>query len=371
MKRAWGNGRVGVGCVGLLLTLLVPAVMNARENARRSECKNNLRQWGLALHNYHDVCNMFPPYAGGTHENGERLSGRVMLTPQLGWEGEVWHRIGPTSQQGGDPMTLLKDLVVDYRATGGERFLYLDRVQNLLNDSSWVCPSSVVPPKVDQQPHVSYMFCVGDQLDFGDEGGVDEFPNRMRTRGVFGWRSGVSLREITDGASNTIAMAERDLGTPNDRRDPRGRVAKVPATSPADCVKLTSGGRYLPAVAVLPELMGERWASGHPIYSVFLTAVPPNGPSCAASAPPSGTSVGGWFTASSRHPGGCHVLMCDSQVRFVNETINTGDLAAAKPHEPKEVMYDNMGMGVGAESSYGIWGSLGSMNGIDKLIFAD
>ncbi len=363
MKRAWINLGVGVGCVGLLLSLLLPAVMKAREDARRSHCKNNLRQWGLALLNYQDVFNMFPPYAGGTHENGERLSGRVMLMPQLGWEVEVWHKIGSTSQQGGDPMTLLKDLVVDYRETGGERFLYLDRVQNLLNDSCWVCPSSVVPPKVDQQPHVSYMFCAGDQLDFGDNGGVEDFPNHKRTQGVFGWRSGVSIRRITDGTSNTIAMAERDLGTPNDRRDPRGRVAKVAATSPADCVNLTSDGRYLSAVTVLPELMGERWASGHPIYSVFLTAIPPNGPSCAASAPPSGASVGGWFTASSRLPGGCHALFCDGTVRFVNETINTDDLTAVGPKfiETKGEVGGQRAWS-GFVSSYGIWGSWGRMD---------
>lgn len=346
MKRTWINIAVAVGCVCLLLTLTVPAVMKAREAARLSQCKNNLKQWGLALHNYHDIYKMFPPYAGGTHENGERMSGRAMLIPMLE-SSPLWEMIVSSPGQGGDLMTLLEE---SFR--GDFECLF--------------CPSSEMTPKVHNQFHAGYFFNAGDQLDFGEEGGVDDFPNRMKTRGPFGWRSCVSIREIIDGTSDTIAMAERDLGTPNDSRDARGRVAKVAATSPADCLKLTSNGRYLDAVAVLSELSGERWASGHPIYSVFLTALPPNGPSCAASAPPSGKSVGGWFTASSRHPGGCQVLMCDGAVRFINETINTGDLTAIQP-VPKEDMTD----GAGAHSfwhkpsRYGVWGALGSMDSLE------
>ena len=346
MKRAWINVGVGIGCVCLLLSLLVPMVLQARENARRSQCKNNLKQWGLALHTYHDTYKMFPPYAGGTHENGERLSGRPMMIAMLE-SSPLWDTIASSPGQGGDPMKL-------------------NATAELIEIYYCVCPSSQIPQKVDQQLHQSYVFNVGDQLDFGDERGVEDFPNRMKTRGPFGWRSCVSVRDIIDGTSNTIAMAERDLGTPNDSRDVRGRVAKVAATSPADCVKLTSNGRYHDAVAVLSELSGERWASDHPMYSVFLTAVPPNGPSCTASAPPSGKSVGGWFTASSRHPGGCNVLMIDGEVRFINDTIDTGDLTATQP-VPREDVTD----GADAHSfwhkpsRYGLWGSLGSMDALE------
>ncbi len=345
MKRAWINVGVGVGCVGLLLSLLVPAVMSAREGARRSQCKNNLKQWGLALHNYHDTYKMFPPYAGGTHENGERLSGRVMLVPFVE-SGPLWETIVSSPGQGGDTMKLAA-------------------TDNLLEISCDLCPSSNIPPKVDRQLHQSYVFNVGDQLDFGD--GVENFPNRMTTRGPFGWRRCVNVDEITDGTSNTIAVSERDLGNPSDRRDSRGRVACVAATSPAECLKLASGGRYLASVTVLSELSGERWASGHPFYSVFMTAVPPNGPSCAASAPPSGKSVGGWFTASSRHTGGVNVLMCDGAVRFIKDTIDTGDLNSVAP-VLKESVYDDGPQPIKywhRPSSYGVWGHLGSMDGLE------
>lgn len=319
-------GVVGVFLLGLGIWALRPGVSHHRTPSR-SWCKNNLKQWGLALHNYHDTHKCFPPYAGGRKENGERLSGRAMLLPFLELD-PLWRQIGTAPGQGGDPLRLTLA-----EAPNGEIEVF-------------VCPSSAIPAPVDRQPHVSYVFNVGDQLDFG--GGVADFPNQMKTRGPFAWRSCSKISDILDGTSNTIAMAERDIGNPTGKRDILGRVAEVAATSPADCMATVANGQYLAKVSVLNELMGERWSSGHPFYSVFTTAVPPNGPSCAASAPPSGKSVGGWFTASSRHTGGVNVLFLDGTVRFVNEKIDVGKSTATEPESD-------------GRSSYGIWGAIGTM----------
>ena len=333
----WGASLLDVLCVlgffgALLLGLGVWALQPSGHPrpSYRSQCKNNLKQWGLALHNYHDTFKCFPPYAGGTAENGERLSGRAMLLPFLE-QAPLWNQIASAPGQGGDPLKLkLATPIPDDLSVS-------------------LCPSSTRPPMVDGQPHASYVFNVGDRLDFG--GGVEDFPNQMLTRGPFAWRRCFGVRDILDGTSNTIAMGERDLGNPSNPRDILGRVAGVAATSPADCLATASNGQYLAKVSVLNELMSERWASGHPFYSVFMTGVPPNGPSCAASAPPSGKSVGGWFTASSRHTGGINVLVCDGAVRFVNDKIDIGNLKATQPDKT-----------TGA-SSFGIWGALGTMAG--------
>ena len=221
--------------------------------------------------------------------------------------------------------------------------------------SLFLCSSSSVPYPVDGQQHLSYAFCAGDQIDFG--GGVDDFPNQELTRGAFGWRQCRSIRDFRDGTSNTAVMAERDLGYPGRPQDILGRVAAVPATNPADCLAMTAKGEYLAATTVLKELMGERWSSGHPYYSIFLTALPPNGPSCAASALPSGKSVGGWLTAGSRHQGGCHVLFGDGTVRFVNEIIDTGNLNATTPGKHPRTAWDTDY----SCSSYGLWGELGTI----------
>ncbi len=340
---SWLDVVCGVGLVGMFILFLgvwalMPRSSHNHQPARRSQCKNNLKQWGLALHNYHDTHKCFPPYSGGTAENGERLSGRAMLLPFLE-QAPLWDQIATAPGQGGDPMNL--KLVDPVRGDVIEVFL---------------CPSSSIPTTGVGPSHASYVFNVGDQLDFGS--GVEDFPNRMLTHGPFAWRQCFKIRDILDGTSNTIAMAERDLGNPSNKRDILGRVAEVAATSPADCLATASNGQYLAKVSVLNELMSERWASGHPFYSVFTTAVPPNGPSCAASAPPSGKSVGGWFTASSRHTGGVNVLMCDGTVRFVNDSIDVGNLKATEPDKSIKTF---------GQSSYGVWGALGTMAGGETI----
>ena len=97
---------VVIAIIAILIALLLPAVQQAREAARRSQCKNNLKQWGLALHNYHDTFLAFCPLSGGTgatpttaatNTNQERLSGRAMLLPFLELD-PLWQQIAIDTQ---------------------------------------------------------------------------------------------------------------------------------------------------------------------------------------------------------------------------------------------------------------------------------
>ena len=92
---------VVIAIIAILIALLLPAVQQAREAARRTQCKNNLKQLGIALHNYHDVYNMFPFMRGGTGNeagvsanwnNRDSVSGFVMLLPMME-QGPLWNDI--------------------------------------------------------------------------------------------------------------------------------------------------------------------------------------------------------------------------------------------------------------------------------------
>ena len=77
---------VVISIIAVLMALLLPAVQNSRESARRTQCKNNMKQLGIAIHAYAETHSLLPPGVGGTSgsaSNGERLSGIVFLLPYL------------------------------------------------------------------------------------------------------------------------------------------------------------------------------------------------------------------------------------------------------------------------------------------------
>ena len=369
---------VVIAIIAILIALLLPAVQQAREAARRSQCKNNLKQWGLALHNYHDTHKVFCPLSGGTAVSGlhnfERLSGRVMLLPFLEMD-PLWQQIATSASQAGDPTS---GLVLTVAPVGA-----LDIAGEM---EVFVCPSSAVPQKLSPGlPHASYAFNVGDMVtniraNSATVGNLDGDPSvapglSQRNRGPFAFRSCSSVRDFLDGTSNTVLMAERDLSNPSNTRDGIGRVAAYAITTtsnPAACAALQVQG-YFPAASAVTSLPGERWSSGLMFYSGVTFAVPPNGASCTAANPTNAGAVGvlAYITPSSRHTGGCHVMMGDGTVRFVNESLNTATSTTITPNLTQttnsdlEAMNNQVYSGgtFTGQSPYGIWGAIGTMGG--------
>ncbi len=379
---------VVIAIIAVLIALLLPAVQQAREAARRSQCKNNLKQWGLGLHNYHDVTNNFPPMSGGTGVSGHNqglLSGVAMMLPQLE-QGPLWELITNVAggTQGGNPC--------DTGAGAGlpaNSFFGAPGAIELFE-----CPSSTKSPNTPIQR--SYCFNIGDRMGttaahpiWAAQVVPAPFPAGLpagstttmlnlgtdSNRGPFTLHRTMKIRDILDGMSNTVLMAERDLGNPSNPRDILGRAQAGNPTTPQVCVALatTSPGFYnAPSFGSPPPahpMMSERWACGLPYFSAVTLAVPPNGASCMPAVPAVATLVPGaastaahatgFFTPSSRHTGGVHCLMGDGTVRFVNETINT---VSSCNNVTPGLNAGNSGINTcNGQSPFGIWGAIGTI----------
>ena len=193
---------------------------------------------------------------------------------------------------------------------------------------------------------------------------------QLGARGPFTIGSCFGVRDILDGTSNTIAMAERDLGNPGNINDVLGRAQNAAATAgPAACQAGVVNGQYTANAFVTTAtnpLMSERWACGHPYHSGVTIAAAPNSGSCIGTTTPQWSTLQGiqdvWVTPSSRHTGGVQVLMADGAVRFVNDTIN--NVSTNPPCNATTVaagQTNTNSAGCSGQSPFGVWGALGTM----------
>ena len=335
---------VVIAIIAILIALLLPAVQQAREAARRSACKNNLKQWGLGLHNYHDTHNYWPPMRGGTigGSQNEFLSGAAMMLPFMDQDplGQRLKNFGGGVTVGGDQGGYPRSNTFPHPPAEIEVFL---------------CPSSTVPVRhvASGSAQRSYVFSVGDTVNNNYTSVNPSTGIIMRHRGQFGYRLCTRMRDFKDGTSNTITMAERDLGNPGNLSDVVGHVSTTQTTVPSACQATALNGYSTSGSQV--DRPGQFWADGAPYFNTVAICVPPNGPSCGA---PDNMSM---ITVSSRHPGGSHVQFGDGSVRFINESINTQTPGTGGLGTDATVT------NLGGVSPYGIWGALGTLQGSEVI----
>ncbi|WP_437191624.1 DUF1559 domain-containing protein [Planctomicrobium sp. SH527] len=343
---------VVIAIIAILISLLLPAVQQAREAARRSQCKNNFKQLGLALHNYHDTFGCFPYARGGTgHPDGgtsqatdnnvNRASGFIGLLPYFD-QGALYNQISSPLTIGG----------VAYPAfgprpgTGNEA--YTPFMQDL---SALSCPSSqlIIVNKLGGQTNYGFSWGDNNRQITGSETVSARVSVRNNRRGMFGFQAIRRFRDISDGTSNTIAMGE--MATSNDPSDILGGIASSRGAAPGYDNSITC---FLEANRATGKLStgtnrnwrGNGWANGVAVYTGINTVLPPNSPACMQS---SNDHSNGQVPASSWHTGGVHVLMGDGAVRFISENIHSGNLSS------KDVTTGT--------SPFGTWGALGSIGG--------
>lgn len=276
--------------VGLILAILLPAILSAREAARRIECASHLRTIGLALHQHQEARGRFP-------------AGMESWRPSAMWElASFLYTILPLIEQ--QP---LFDTVNVACATVGEE----NRTAHRLIPATFLCPSDSARAEAMAPAAANYA---------GNAGAGEGFPGRWD--GVFVNNSrGLTPAELPDGLGMTVGLAEWIVGPGTMRRPSRlGTVFRIPGPTGRDaflaaCIALEPAGGPDEVEAVPVGYKGGWWLDADLGFSRYTHALPPNRPSCVGRA-----SVRA-YTAGSFHPGGCHVMMMDGSARFVQNSV--------------------------------------------------
>jgi len=315
---------VVIAIIAVLIALLLPAVQAAREAARRSQCVNNLKQIGIALHNYHTVHDAFPPgssvgpYAAGQTYSWNNWSAQALLLAFVE-QGTVYNAINFS----------LAPFANNLDGGGGTSASATTALAIRVN--SFLCPSD---PNAGKQFTNSYQGSMGTTIGY---------QTQSNSTGLFAETQGHNLRDVTDGTTNTVAFSEVLVGDPNrPNYGYRGNgllnvgggqnwyVLDISSNVPNITSILNQCNMAYQAKSTSYDgwqCAGEYLAWGTPGLTMFQTVVPPNSTqypwnSCRQDCGGCGVDSSHIVSASSLHPGGCNVLFCDGSLKFVKSTIN-------------------------------------------------
>lgn len=367
---------VVIAIIGILIALLLPAVQAAREAARRMQCTNNLKQLALACQVYHDAHKSLPLGsdcwgAGGTlnHADYARyLSGWVLILPFIE-QVPLYERFMENCNR--------RD--ASGNADNGLRVWGFDAAIRRSEAPFMACPSDG-RANILQGDHRSgsYVMSAGDYCTKTEAHAWSGNDGASYSRGAFQPLMWTPLSDITDGTSNTACCTERLVGQGGNlvkRAIARTVSAALSSTNhnvcygagytfvPQACLNLKAGSSYSSTITDFQAEGGSRWYDGQTIMTWANFILPPNAPSCSSG---TGHNDPALVPPTSTHTGGVNVALCDGSVRFVSDTVSTGNMSGAPLPAPNEA---NTGKAVrgGGASNFGIWGSFGSRSGGESL----
>jgi prepilin-type N-terminal cleavage/methylation domain-containing protein/prepilin-type processing-associated H-X9-DG protein len=345
---------VVIAIIAVLISLLLPAVQSAREAARRAQCINNLKQIGLALHNYHTANDKFPmacsknPLWGAGDTDGDWGYGRW-----TGWSAQAL-LLGYMEQT---PLYNAANFALGPGTGGGMLGSYPNSTVYNTVINSFLCPSD---PNADFDRSNSYFASIGSTT----------YESPIHTPGMFAVWTCYGIRDCTDGTSNTIAFAEsltgQDLagfgyGTQQNQgvggTQYRGNVVTNAANQGTggqgsddpngyygtNAQFLMASSNYAAVIqglqacatawtntstAAYSSMRGFSWADANGGWTYCNIIQTPNrdsifpGGGCRFGCPGCGIDSSFSYAVSSNHPGGANILMSDGSVRFIKDSVS-------------------------------------------------
>ncbi len=281
---------VVIAIIAVLIALLLPAVQAAREAARRAQCLNNLKQIGLALHNYHDAMSAFPPglisMPGSDGDNiGPGWGWASMLLPQFE-QRNIYNAINfnlgvETSANLTARLTKINNFICPTDAYFQAQFTVVDDTTSNTTPGAPICDVA----------SSSYVGCVGsgDPSSLYPYNPTDSPPGRDNGNGLFFRNHSVRVQDITDGLSQTIAVGEKSQNLARATWTGAVTHAAVPITMLQAEDGLSPEGGDALVIAHTGELDGPNPRPAHADQFWSL------------------------------HPGGANFLFADGSVKFIKE----------------------------------------------------
>ncbi len=314
---------VVIAIIAVLIGLLLPAVQKVREAASRMKCANNLKQLGLALHNYHSAHEAFP--SGGTNPTVS-----VPNTYSSAWS--VLATLNPYLEQTAI-FNLLDTTVPMYQQAGSWYQIYMSNKPGTNNPQavSMVVSLFLCPSDKGKSVDNSYGVPLG-PTNYAANIGSGANPSGSvtgPTDGPFYPSSHIRITDITDGSSNTAAMSESTLGD--------GAYGFVNRSNPVNplttYVSIPYGSYYgqlsdsvcantsITSLVNYTDPRGFSWAQAEIRCTAYDHHYLPNSPlpDCIGY---SGYNTIAWRGARSRHATGVNLLLCDGSVRFVSTSVD-------------------------------------------------
>jgi prepilin-type N-terminal cleavage/methylation domain-containing protein/prepilin-type processing-associated H-X9-DG protein len=337
---------VVIAIIAVLIALLLPAVQAAREAARRAQCTNNLKQIGLAIHNYHTANNTFPQGTSASNNNLNPKDGPgIACADWMGWsaQGLMLNYL--------EQAPLYNAINFNFDPISWPSYPFNATASNT-KIASFLCPSD---GRAGTQYINNYYASEGTTTMAASD--TSSNANKTSTTcggtpapGIFYYGIAYGIQNITDGSSNTVAFSEALVGT--------GGTTRVAF---ADGVNIATGTAYpdvwqtvplgqSPPGAVTGAILqtcstsfataannnglstnrGSYWAWGAEAQSLFNTIVPPSSTQfqwstcrfgCQGCGPVS-SDHSNIANANSNHPGGANVLMADGHVQFIKSSLS-------------------------------------------------